>query len=290
MGKRFLSAFIIIFALSPLWGQDIRFETSSSIDWILGELNTKLSYNLADAGIKLPNGRSMGEEILKRAYPQFLKESLFLIRVDSDSTIKTLTLNNELTLEQLDLACMEAGKVPPSLSPDLTSMTGRYKVRLENLFLNLAKNKREIQKPLIPVPSADYTGIIILADEELPIHGRRTGAFAEPCLFPKIWDTDMNLIYEKNMFEGQAGLMVCYTTRENIFRPTPSGLAGKINSLVGPNPMRIIAREVFGINPTDPVIHRDDALKILSTENNRRLLREGRVVLVLNEAQLKINY
>jgi hypothetical protein len=57
---------------------------------------------------------------------------------------------------------------------------------------------------------------------------------------------------------------------------------------VGSNPLRIIARGVFGIDPTDPVIDRDDALLILSTENNRRLLREGRVVLVLNEGKLKL--
>jgi hypothetical protein len=56
---------------------------------------------------------------------------------------------------------------------------------------------------------------------------------------------------------------------------------------VGSNPLRILAREVFGLNPTDPVIDREDALKILSSENNRRLLREGRVVLVLNETKLK---
>jgi hypothetical protein len=35
------------------------------------------------------------------------------------------------------------------------------------------------------------------------------------------------------------------------------------------------------------VIDREDALKILSSENNRRLLMEGRVALVLNETKLK---
>ena len=51
----------------------------------------------------------------------------------------------------------------------------------------------------------------------------------------------------------------------------------------GPNPLRSIAREVFGIRPTDPVIDREDALLIISSEENRRLLREGKVVLILHQ-------
>ena len=105
----------------------------------------------------------------------------------------------------------------------------------------------------------------------------------------------MNLIYERNMvepssvsFAGKDGtFMIFYAVADSIFRPTPSGLEGELASLLGPRPLRILARGVFGVTPTDPVIDRDDALKIISTENNRRLLREGRVALVLNEKMLK---
>jgi len=157
-------------------------------------------------------------------------------------------------------------------------------------LLNRGQNRlTEPAAPLIPVRAADYTGIIIIADEELPIHGRNTRALAEPCLFPKIWDTDMNLIYERNMTNPalrEGSLMVRYIVSDSIFRPTPSGLDGDLAAFLGPNPLRIIAREVFGSSPTDTVIDRADALKIVSSENNRRLLREGRVALVLNAAQL----
>ena len=162
---------------------------------------------------------------------------------------------------------------------------------MEKVITLLTRHSRAVEpeRPLIPIISADYTGIIIIADAELPIRGRREEALVEPCIFPKIWDTNMNLVYERNMFQpfSQTGnLMVRYASRESVFRATPSGIEGEMSVLLGPNPMRIIAREVFGINPTDPVIDREDALKILSTENNRRLLREGRVLLILNEKQL----
>jgi hypothetical protein len=56
--------------------------------------------------------------------------------------------------------------------------------------------------------------------------------------------------------------------------------------LVGNNPLRIIARAVYGIRPTDPVIDREDALLILSSEENLRLLREGRVAIMLDKSVL----
>jgi len=274
------------------WGQQsqVDFNISSSIDWVRGELNSELSFELAQAGIKLPTGRLIGEDILKDAYPRFLRSSILSIKVDSNSTVRNLVDRGELSLERLDILSKEAGKIPPSLSADLTRMTGRYKFSMESAgnLLTLHRRAVEPEKPMLPVMAADYTGIIIIADEELPVHGRRIQAIPEPCLFPKIWDTNMNLIYERNMYEpGRQKGMVRYVLRESIMRPTPSGLDAELLSLVGPNPMRILARQIFGINPTDPVIDHADAMQILSTENNRRLLREGRVVLVMNEFSLK---
>ena len=282
-----LSAFVI----NPLWGQSLPFDVSLSINWVRGELNSQVSFELVPAGIRLPTGRFLAEDTLREAYPGLLRPYLLSLRVDSNSTMRNLMDRGELSLEELDSLCLESDKIPPNLSADLSRMTGRYTVFMEKISALLTRHSRAVEpeNPLIPIRAADYTGIIIIADAELPVHGRRDVALVEPCIFPKIWDSNMNLLYERNMFQPlpQTGnLMVHYATRERIFRPSPSGLEGELAAFLGPNPLRIIAREVFGINPTDPVIDRDDALKIISTENNRRLLREGRVLLVLNEAQL----
>ena len=286
---------ILIFsgAALPVRAQEgpARFDTSCSVDWAKGELKVQAGFDLAPAGIQLPAGRYMAEELLKEAYPHLVRPYLLSLRADSTSTIEDLVNRGELSLEDLDTLCQEAEKIPPSLSADLTRITGRFTIRMEKVSTLLTRHRRSLDpgKPLIPVPTADYTGIIIIADKELPVHGRRAQASVTPCVFPKIWDTDMNLVYERNMLDPlwRGGtLMVRYTTAESVFRPTPSGLEGELADLAGPNPLRILAREVFGINPTDPVIDREDALKILSTENNRRLLREGRVVLVLNQESL----
>jgi len=281
---------LILFGVAGLEAQ-IRFDVSSSIDWVVRELDTKASFDLVQAGIRLPTGRTMGEEILRQSYTRLVRTNLFPLRVDSNSTIQDLVDRGEISLQELDLIAREAEKTPPSLSTDLSQMTGRYKVFMEKVSARLLSHRRAVEpsRPLIPVRAAEYTGIIIIANDALPIHGRRAQALVVPCLFPKIWDANMDLVYERNMFDPgikEESLMVRYTTEENIFRSTPSGLEGELAALVGPNPLRIFAREVFGISPTDPVIDREDALKILSTENNRRLLRDGKVVFVLNEKTL----
>ena len=290
----FICVFVLFFSMNSAWGQEsrINFSASHSINWIRKEISSQVSFDLASSGIRLPTGRYRAEEILREAYPRLIRTFLLSARVDSNSTVRDMLNRGEVTFLELDAISMAARKVPPSLSSDFSSITGRYTVSIEKLSELFINHRRAVEPapPLIPTPTADYTGIIIIADSVLPIHGRMTSALLEPCIFPKIWDTEMNLIYERNMFDprlAEERLMVSYAAADSIFRPGPSGLEGELAALLGPYPLRVIARGGFGINPTDPIIDRQDALSILSSANNRRLLREGRVLIVLNEEMLK---
>jgi hypothetical protein len=265
---------------------------SGSVEWESGTISAALSLNLKSSGIRLPAGRIRGEEILAEESPRFLRPCILALQADSSSTIEDYIRRGELEFSALDKLLMEAGKTPPSLSTDLGFITGQYRLNLKDLDALLRRPVRrlDIPRPLIPAPAADYTGIIIIADRELPVHGRNSSALARPCLFPKIWDADMREIYSRNMTDpvppgGKA--MIRYAGAENIFRPTPSGLEGELAELAGTNPLRIFALGVFGVCPTDPIIAKEDALKIISSENNRRLLREGRVIFILNGDTLK---
>ena len=273
------------------------FDVSFSIDWTRGEIYSQTSFSLAQAGIRLPAGRFLGEEILMEAYPGLLRPHILGIRVNSNSTIGDLLERGELSIRNLDSLSLGADKAPANLSRDLTRMIRNYTLSLDKIsaFLNPARRASEPERPLIPVQTADYTGIIIIANNELPLHGRISQALAEPCLFPRIWDTNMNLLYDRTMFEpgsrytgGEIDfLMNRYAPIYDILRPSPSGLEGELLELLGPRPLRIFARGVYGVSPTDLIIDRQDALRILSSENNRRLLREGRVLLVLDEGLLR---
>ncbi|MDR0313017.1 MAG: polymerase [Treponema sp.] len=273
------------------------FAISALLNWEQGNLSAVTELNLLSAGIRLPGGRSLAEEILKDEYIALVRPLILSIQVDSSSTVDDLVQRREISLRDLDELCLTARMIPPSISADMMKITGRYTIDLSRLSAMFIRHRQagESIRPISLPPAANYTGIIIIADMALPIHGRNSSALVSPCLFPKIWDTDMNLIYERNLTDPAltgSGLkpIVHYAKRENIFRPTPSGLDESLIALVGERPLRIFARSVFGAVPTDPVIDQADALLILANENNRRLLREGRVVLVVNDLVLGVRY
>jgi hypothetical protein len=283
---------VFFWIAAAVYAQDPLIDIGGSIEWERMEINAAIALNLAQAGIRLPTGRAQAEEIITTEYPRLVQPFLLSIPVDSSSTIGDLIDRGEFSLQRAGTILLSARKIPSSLSPELTFLSTRYTVDLTRVSSALIRHSRptEMPRPLIPTPAVPYTGIIIIANTALPIHGRNTSGLPLPCLFPKIWDTEMNLIYERNMISPehiQSRGIVRYVPESGVFRPSPSGIAPELIPLVGDNPLRIIAREVFGIRPTDPVIDRADALLILSSEENRRLLREGRVLMVLDEGVLK---
>jgi hypothetical protein len=284
----------LLFLGAAVYGEP-ELQVRGSLEWDKRELNAQVTLDLASAGIRLPAGRGQAEEILAAEYPGLLRPFVLSIPADSSGTIGDLVDRGVFSLRKTGDIIAASRKVPPALSADLRFLSAGYTVAIDAVSAAFVEHHRPAEPPrtLNPVPSASYTGIIIIAGEALPVHGRRTSAVLLPCLFPKIWDTDMNLIYERNHTDPRISLqnaIVRYEREENIFRPTPSGLSEELESLVGPRPLRIIARGVFGIRPTDPIIDREDALTIISSENNRRLLREGRVALIVPEASLKVPF
>jgi hypothetical protein len=264
---------------------------SGAIKWEKMEMTANLALDLASAGIRLPAGRAQAEEIISVEFASLMRPYILAIPVDSSTTVEDLIRQGSFSFLGPESIAKTAKRGPAALTPDFRSLTASYTLDLSILSSQLILHDRpaEIQRILTPVPAASYSGIIIIASGELPVRGRRTSAFVTPCIFPKVWDTDMNLIYERNFLDpaGAGRTLVRYAGEADIFQNTPSGLSPEISALVGTSPLRIIARGVFGVRPTDPVIDREDALIILSSENNRRLLREGRVAIILSGGALE---
>jgi hypothetical protein len=282
------------FFLAALGGiaEDSGVDIRGYIEWDRMQINSTVTVNLSSTGIRIPMERLRAEALINTEYPRLIRPSLLSLSMDSSGTMEDIINRGELSLSGIGDFVRSAQQVPPALSTDLVSMSSQYTINMYTIGAALIRHRRptEIPRTLTPVPTAVYTGIIIIADTEMPVHGRNIKALPLPCFFPKIWDTEMNLIFERNMLDpglGKTGGMIRYVSESAIFRPTPSGLDEELLNLVGPNPLRIIAREVFGIRPTDPVIDREDALRIISSEENRKLLREGKVVFVLHQEVLK---
>ncbi|MCL2264741.1 MAG: polymerase [Treponema sp.] len=267
---------------------------SGSLGWDNGRMDTVVSLDLASAGLKLPAGRTQAEALLGYGFQSLIMPGLLALQVDSSSTIADLIDRGEISLSEAEIIAMNANSIAPSLSPDMRSITASYSISIANIRNALLKHSRSasVIRTLNPVSSAQYTGIIIIAVEELPAHGMRGKEMPVPCLFPKIWDSEMNLIYDRSMIDPPFtnAAIVKYSAAENIFQNNPSGLSQELREIAGDRPLRIFARGVFGIKPTDLIIDRRDALLIISSEENRRLLSEGKVVFVLDDSVLRNNF
>jgi hypothetical protein len=176
----------------------------------------------------------------------------------------------------------------------MRGISSSHSILFANISASLLGHTRPspVIRTLNPVSAAQYTGILIIASDELPIHGMRSSTRPVPCFFPKIWDSEMNLIFERSMLDVAALLernatMVKYSAIQNVFQNNPSGLTPELQEVVGDRPLRIFAHGVFGIIPTDLIIDRSDALLIISSDVNRRLLSQGRVAIILDGSVLR---
>ena len=280
---------LLIFAAAVAGFAQTKIGISGAVEWDTMQIRAQASLDLASAGIRIPSGRTQGESLLGSGYLNLIQPEILKLQVDSSSTIGDLVNRGEFSLLETEAFAQKAKSVPPALSADLGSMFTSYTMQLSSIISALIRHNSPspIIRTLNPVSSAPYTGIIIIASEALPVHGKRISTLPIPCLFPKIWDSDMNLIFERNMLDTQNTTMVRYASLQSIFQNNPSGLTPELIAAVGERPLRIFARGVFGINPTDLIIDHSDSLLIISSESNRRLLTEGRVVIILDDSVLR---
>jgi hypothetical protein len=262
-----------------------------TIDWEKMEISFEVSLDLAGSGSKLPAGRTVSEAELSRRYPFLARPVLEALPVDSSSTIGSCMEEYRLEPSFTDDIAATAGSLPPFLSTDFRSIRSIYKLDIATISARISaripSRQSLAEPPLNPVDSGAYSGIIIIADGELPVHGKRAAALPLPSLAPKIWDSDMNLLFDRS----KTGVTPhYYMNAEHIFSSRPGGLSPQAEAIAGPNPLHIIAVETFGERPTDLVIAAPDALKILSNEDNRRLLREGKLIIILDKTVLQTTF
>ncbi|WP_296329566.1 OmpA family protein [uncultured Treponema sp.] len=256
--------------------------SSSVIDWSKSTFVSDVKLDTERAGINMPSGKRAAINFVEIKLPDLIKDPLLSLYVNSNQQLGDLILANDMSLEQLtDL--IDGGKKTPGIFTEgsLTLMT-THTIQLSEISSLMIKHHFPYKntKPIENIASRAYSGIIIDARGELEVHGEFLEDSVYPCFFPQIWDESMNLIYERNMgnpeSESKKG-MIQYDWRddETFYR-----------SRIGSDPLHIKARKVYGHLRTDPVISRDDALKILSVPENIKLLQEGKVVVLLDKDKL----
>ena len=154
---------------------------------------------------------------------------------------------------------------------------------MNDISSSLVKHHTPYKKmqPIDQVASREYTGIVLDARGSLPVHGEFIESEVYPCLFPKVWTEDMELFYERNMVQPEIA------KKSGIVKYSSSDFIEDYDGRAGKDPLWITVKKVYGINRCDPVISKEDYLKIASVEKNVELLKKGKVVILLDKEQLE---
>lgn len=270
------AAFLIIFSARAQSGTTIISE--NSIDWTTKTFYSSLSLT-SETGEVYPSARTgMVNQIMMRL-PSLIKDPLLSLYVDSANRLSDIVLENTITLEELTEIINNGYSLPAVFTSDMSGINVSHHFELDKVGSLMVLHNTPY-KPVLPietVSSRPYTGIVIDARGVLAVQGEFVESKAEPCFFPKIWDETMDLLYERNMMDSELAktngiVTYSWSEDESLYR-----------DVIGLDPMHISARKVYGANRTDPVISRKDALRILSVPENLELLRQGKVVILLDE-------
>lgn len=249
----------------------------SSVDWQEGTLELVATMEIDRDGPNAPAAQHRAEQRIRTALPGELVRALLPLRIDSRNTLAD-ALAEEPSLYQAiaDLA-READRVTTRPDRSLASVEVHYRL---DLYPDLTEILA-VDEPPIPfrrvlgwVPTTDYTGVVIYAADPLPLHGTTLTTTIVPALFPEIFDAGMEQVLSRDQIDPQ------WLARWGSAAYTDSLDLSPFVDRIGENPKRLVATRLFGIVPTDLVIRSADARELLSREENRRLLREGRIVIV----------
>ncbi|WP_455381048.1 hypothetical protein [Salinispira pacifica] len=258
-------------------GTDPAVTARSSVDWEKGTLTLDLSVNVPDGGRNAPAAAYRSQQIADRDIARYLSQAILPIRIDSLHTAGDLVKSTPGLYESFSSAVSGTKQGYPVYSPDLTRVTIPYTAALfptiGSLFIHHTV-PTPINRTLRWVPTNKFTGLVIYAKGTLPVHGTDHTAALVPCLFPDIFDSNMRTVVEKLQMDPS------YLKRWGPVAYTQSFSEKQFIDRIGLSPLRIVATGLFGEVPTDPIISPEDADRLLSTENNRKLLEQGRILII----------
>lgn len=256
--------------------------SESMVDWTTRTFSSTVSLDMNLARLSFPTGKNTAINRMNSQLPLLIKDPLLALKVDSSSMLNDLIVSDTLPFASIATIIETGSKTPAVFSRTGLALSMQHRLDMASIGTLMIKHSQPYspKEPIQQVASRKYTGIIIDARGSLPVQGEFVQDVVDPCFFPAIWDADMNLLYEKNMID------TAIARKDGIVHYDYSDDESRYGDRVGNDPLRIRARKVYGINRTDPVISRNDALKILSIPENIRLLNQGRVVILLDKERL----
>lgn len=256
-----------------------------NVSWPEGEL--RLEVRTVVQPPLSPATRFQAERRVAETLPSLYIAAVQDLLVDSQHTVgDRLAASDELFRALADQASAKTGPFSSSFTPDLHAVEMEYRFPLYDpsgagLIAPFVRHELPIpvRRVLGFVPARTFTGVVILAQGDFPVHGKDTRAKVRPALLPRLFDEQMNPVLAPEMCAPESlrkwGVAAySYSGSEEELR--------KREERIGLNPLRTRARAVFGIHATDLLLSGEAARQLLSRPQNRELLVQGRILIILD--------
>lgn len=281
----FIVLALLLLRIVALPAEELEISADREFDWQEGVLRVRMTARAADPSSVRPGFVHRAQGAIETAFLNALFESLLTLPVDSVDLVEDRVNDNPVLASEIASLREQAIPALPRPSPDLVSVEREYAVPIYPDFVRLFVTHSipfRMEEVISWVPTTNFTGVIIYAAEKLPHRGTGEYVFPLPALLPEIYDEDLRPVLQQDMLIPDAVRtrgVVAYAsdTDEERWRER-----------IGTNPYRIMATQVYGVHPTDIIIQPEDADRLLVSAHNRSLLRNGRVLVILDDSVIHV--
>ena len=241
--------------------------SKSKINWIDKTFTSNVTLDMDKAGIPMPSGKNSAVNAVTSRLPNLVKDPLLTLYVDSSRTLGDYILERKISLQQITDIIESGNKTLGYFENKSFLFKMDHKLKLNQVGSLFVRHQTPYsrRKSIETISSRVYTGIIIDARGKLPVHGEFVDDQVNPCLFPRVWNEKMEVVYERNMMESADA------KEKSVCGYDWSDDESRYRQRIGADPLRIAAKQVFGHNRTDLVISDEDALRIFSIPENTEL-------------------
>lgn len=263
---------------------DSALTVTSRPDWLSGRLRMELRAPLPSDGRNSPAASYSVEQEVRADLPGILQREAGRVRVDSLFTLaEHFGEHPRLAVRVADLS-EDLVAVGNRQTPDLRFVELSYSLDMYGALAPLfIEHDRPADLPRVISwrPSREFTGLVIYARGELPVHGEDRVSRVYPAMLPDIYSHEATQV----VLEADTVRPEVITSRGPVAYAT-SATDPVVAERAGTRPMRALAVGVFGRYATDPIISAADAEVFFAEPANRELIHDGRVVIVIEESVL----
>lgn len=271
--------FLLMLPAFHVWAQEqaATEQASAQIDWRSGSLMLQVSSPASNQRYNRPAALFSAQRSIDQGMDKLLFQALLDIQVDSSHRLADLARQDRALFRSVEDLSSQSTliSVEPQRQLDRVSSTYRFDIypQVSSLLVRHSSSF-PMEEVLSWQPGNEYSGIVIYAGGSLPVHGENQSASLVPSLFPVIYDEDMRLLVDKNRMDPE------FASRWGGAAFTDNFDEGPYQERIGENPLRIVATGLFGLVPADPLIPKSFADQLLHSQQNRQLLREGRILII----------